>query len=45
MDKQIKKTEREVKKVGKDLKALEKADKKRDKVCDYGAMMMKKKKR
>lgn len=45
MDKQIRKTERDVKKVGKELKALEKADKKRDKICDYGKEMMKKKKK
>ncbi len=45
MDKKIKKIEKESKKVGKDLKGLEKADKARDKVCDYGAKMMKKKKK
>jgi len=45
MDKQIRKIEKESKKVGKDLKNLEKADEKRDKVCDYGKEMMKKKKR
>ena len=33
MDKQIRKIGKEVKKTGKDLKSLEKADKKRDKVC------------
>jgi hypothetical protein len=49
MDKQIRKIEKDVKKgagkkkVGKELKGLEKADKKRDKVCDYGEKMMKKK--
>jgi len=43
MDKKIRKTESEVKKVSKDLKSLEKMDKKRDKVCDYGKEMMKKK--
>lgn len=45
MDKQIRKIERETKKVGKDLKHLEAADKRRDKVCDYGAEMLKKKKK
>jgi len=45
MDKMIRKIEKENKKEGKDLKNLEKADKKRDKVCDYGNEMMKKKKR
>jgi hypothetical protein len=44
MDKQIRKIEKETKRVGKDLKSLEKADKKRDKVCDYGAKMLRKKK-
>lgn len=44
MDKAIRKIEKESKKVGKDLKSLEKADKKRDKVCDYGKKMMKRKK-
>ena len=47
MDKLIRKVEREVpkeSKAHKDLKHLEKEDKKRDKVCDYGAKMMKKKK-
>ena len=33
------------KKEGKGLKKLEKMDKKRDKVCDYGKKMMKKKKK
>jgi len=44
MDKQIRKIKKETKKVGKDLSHLEKEDKKRDKVCDYGAKMIKKKK-
>ena len=46
MDKQIRKIEKENKKEGKDLKHLEKMDKKRDKECDMGkkAMMKKKKK-
>lgn len=45
MDKQIRKIEREAKHVGKDLKKLEKSDKKRDRVCDYGAKMIKMKKK
>jgi hypothetical protein len=44
MDKAIKKIEKTVKKSGKQLKNLEKADKKRDKACDYGERMMAKKK-
>jgi hypothetical protein len=47
MDKLIRKIEKEVPKKGKahkDLKHLEKEDKKRDKTCEYGAKMMKKKK-
>lgn len=44
MDKQIRKIEKETKKVGKDLKTLEKMDKKRDPACDLGKKMMKKKK-
>ena len=47
MDKLIRKIEKEVPKKGKahkDLKHLEKEDKKRDKVCEYGEKMMKKKK-
>ncbi len=43
MDKKIHKIERETKHVEKDLKSLAKADKKRDKVCDLGKMVMKKK--
>ena len=43
MDREIKKIEKETKKVGKDLKGLAKEDHKRDKVCEYGAKMMKKK--
>jgi len=45
MDKQIRKIEREVPKKGKahkDLKKLEKADKKRDKFVDAGKKAMKK---
>jgi hypothetical protein len=48
MDAKIRKIEREVPKKGKahkDLKQLEKMDKKRDKVCDYGEKMLKKKKK
>lgn len=44
MDKKIRKIEKEVKKTEKDLNSLEKADKKRDKVFDFGKKMMKKKK-
>jgi hypothetical protein len=44
MDSMIRKTEKEVKKVGKDLKTLEKMDKKRDPACERGAKMMGKKK-
>jgi hypothetical protein len=39
----ISKIEKENKKEGKDLKKLGALDKKRDKICDYGAKMMKKK--
>lgn len=45
MDKKIKKIEKETSKVSHDLKGLEKADKKRDKACDMGKKMMKKKKK
>lgn len=45
MDKEIRKIEKDTGKVEKELKHLEKADKKRDKMCDYGAKMMKKKKK
>lgn len=45
MDKKIKKIEKETKHVEKNLKSLGKEDKKRDKVCDYGAKMMKMKKK
>ena len=38
-----KKISKDSKSEGKSLKKLEKADKKRDKVCDYGEKMMKKK--
>lgn len=43
MDKEIRKIAKESKKVGKDLKHLEKEDKKRDRYCDYGKEHMKKK--
>lgn len=42
MDKQIKKTEKDVKKVGKELKHLEKADKKRDGLVEKGKMAKRK---
>lgn len=43
MDKKIKKIISGEKKSLKETKSLLKADKKRDKVCDYGKKMMKKK--
>lgn len=43
MDKAIRKLEKEEKHVGKGLKSLEKADKKRDKVCAIGKKAMKSK--
>lgn len=42
MDKQIRKIEKENRKEGKDLKHLEKMDKKRDKVCAMGEKEMRK---
>jgi len=45
MDKQIRKIEKGVKHSEKELKTLEKMDKKRDKVCDYGKKMLKEKKK
>jgi hypothetical protein len=45
MDRQIRKIKKENVKEGKDLDKLENADKKRDKVCDYGEKMMKQKKK
>jgi hypothetical protein len=45
MDRSIRKIEKEVKHTGKDLKKLEVADKKRDKYCQAGEKMMKKKKK
>ena len=42
MDKEIRKIEKEGKRVVKDLKHLEKEDKRRDKVCDMGKKVMKK---
>ena len=44
MDKEIRDIQRLNKKEGKKLKSLEKADKSRDKICDYGAKMLKKNK-
>lgn len=44
MDKEIRKLEKDTKKVGKGLKRLEKEDKKRDRVCTLGQKMMKGKK-
>jgi len=44
MDKKINKIKEETKDLVKKESALLKADKKRDKVCDYGEKMMKKKK-
>lgn len=44
MDKAIRKLEKINKKEGKGLKSLERADKKRDKICEYGAKMKRKKK-
>jgi hypothetical protein len=43
MDKKIKRIIKDTKHVEKEGKSLLKADKKRDKVCDYGEKMMKKK--
>jgi hypothetical protein len=45
MDKKIKKMQKTTKKLESQEEQLLKADKKRDKVCDYGAKMMKKKKK
>jgi hypothetical protein len=45
MDKEIREIERTNKKAGKQLKKLEKADKKRDPACHLGEKMMKKKKK
>ena len=45
MDKKIKKIIKNTKKVEKEEKSLLKEDKKRDKVCDYGEKMMKKKRK
>jgi hypothetical protein len=42
VDKQIRKIEKETKKVGKDLKTLEKMDKKRDPACERGKKMKEK---
>ena len=45
MDKEIRSIEKKVKSTSKDLKKLESADKKRDKVCEYGEKAMKKKRK
>lgn len=45
VDKEIRKIEKDTGKVAKELKGLEKLDKKRDTVCDYGKEMMDKKKK
>lgn len=42
MDKKIKELQKQTKKLEKGESELLKADKKRDKVCDYGEKMMKK---
>lgn len=44
MDKKIKGLQRTTKKLAKEESSLLKADKKRDKACDYGKKMLKKKK-
>lgn len=44
MDKKIKAIEKKTKSLEKDEKSLLKADRKRDKECDYGKKLMKKKK-
>jgi hypothetical protein len=44
MDKKIKKLQKDTKKLEKQEASLLKEDKKRDKVCEYGEKMMKKKK-
>jgi hypothetical protein len=43
VDKQIRKIEKQNKKEGDELKKLEKMDKKRDKYCEAGKKIMKKK--
>lgn len=45
MDKQIRKIEKGAKKELHQLKNLEKADKKRDKICEMGEKVMQKKKK
>lgn len=45
MDKQIRKIEKGTKKVSKQLKSLEKEDKKRDPACHLGQKLMSKKKK
>ena len=44
MDEKIKKMQKTTKKLAKEESSLLKADKKRDKVCDLGKKLMKKKK-
>jgi len=44
MDKQLKKIGKNLKKTEKEVKHVEKLDKSRDKQCEYGKEMMKKKK-
>lgn len=44
MDKALKKVEKSLKSDVKEMKHIEKVDKKRDKVCDMGKKMMKEKK-
>lgn len=45
MDAKIRKIEKINAKEGKELKSLERMDKKRDKVCDLGKKLMKKRKK
>jgi hypothetical protein len=45
VDKKIEKLQKQTKSLEKGEKDLLKADHKRDKICDYGAEMMKKKKK
>jgi len=44
MDKKIREIEKTTKKAEHQLKSLEKEDKRRDKICDYGREQMKKNK-
>lgn len=45
MDKKIKKLQKDTQKLAKEESSLLKADKKRDKICEYGEKMMKKRKK